>query len=74
MFGVITGLFGKTSIRSRVMRVIDERIQNAQKDYDEKASQLDETLENDIEKLRKDNINKKGELADTLVKEVFNVR
>ena len=74
MFGVITGLFGKTSIRSRVMRVIDERIQNAQKDYDEKASQLDETLENDIENLRKDNINKKGELADTLVKEVFNVR
>lgn len=61
----------KTSIRSRVIKVINEKIKSAQAAYDTECEVLDMSLAQDIERLEKETEIAKDAFAESLIKDII---
>ncbi len=67
-------MWGNKNIKRKVMRVINDRIDRAQKRYDEQEKELHAKHRIEIVALKENLMRSKDILTDDLVKDVFNVR
>ncbi len=64
-------MFKDNTIRKGVMKIIDAKIENAQKMHDDEVKVLDERLEKEIERLRTSNEVNKVNVADKHIQNIL---
>jgi len=69
--GNIKNMFNKKSIRSAVMKVINNKIEEAQKAFDVEIIDLDRELRMDIERLKIENNIQKEEVENKFINSII---